>query len=67
MKADERAKKVYSFPFNTQRNTRVTVEDFLRTAKTSVTGKMQGIMAFKKLLKEKMDLLEMKRNMLLDT
>lgn len=38
----------------------VTVEEFLRTAKTSVTGQTQRIIPFKKLLKEKMDQLEMK-------
>ncbi|NLV88825.1 MAG: Fe-S cluster assembly ATPase SufC [Tissierellia bacterium] len=61
MKADERAKKGIFLSFQyPEEIPGVTVEDFLRTAKTSVTGKMQGIMAFKKLLKEKMDLLEMK-------
>jgi|SRR5690625_5046262 len=37
----------------------VTVEEFLRTAKTSVTGQMQGILGFKRLLKEKMEQLDM--------
>ena len=37
-----------------------TVEALLRTAKTSVTGQTQRIIPFKKLLKEKMDQLEMK-------
>lgn len=37
----------------------VTVEEFLRTAKSSVTGEQQKIISFKKLLKEKMELLEM--------
>ncbi len=61
MKADERAKKGIFLSFQyPEEIPGVTVEDFLRTAKTSVTGKMQGIMAFKKLLKEKMELLEMK-------
>ncbi|WFA08061.1 Fe-S cluster assembly ATPase SufC [Tissierella sp. Yu-01] len=38
----------------------VTVEEFLRTAKTSISGEQQRIIPFKKLLKEKMELLEMK-------
>lgn len=38
----------------------VTVEEFLRTAKTSITGELQKIIPFKKLLKKKMELLEMK-------
>lgn len=37
----------------------VTVEEFLRTARTKVTGEMQRVLPFKKLLKEKMDDLEM--------
>lgn len=37
----------------------VTVEEFLRTSRTKVTGHMQRILPFKKLLKEKMDSLEM--------
>lgn len=38
----------------------VTVEEFLRTAKSSVSGEPQKIMAFKNLLKTKMEELEMK-------
>ncbi|OLS03668.1 Fe-S cluster assembly ATPase SufC [Tissierella creatinophila] len=37
----------------------VTVEEFLRTAKTKTWGEMQRILPFKKLLKEKMEALEM--------
>lgn len=37
----------------------VTVEEFLRTAKTSISGVQQKIIPFKKLLREKMQLLEM--------
>ncbi|MBS4537310.1 Fe-S cluster assembly ATPase SufC [Clostridium sp. D2Q-11] len=37
----------------------VTVENFLRTAKSSITEEKQGIFAFRKILKEKMELLEM--------
>ena len=38
----------------------VSVEDFLRTAKSAVSGKPQRVMAFKRLLSEKMELLDMK-------
>lgn len=37
----------------------VTVENFLRTAKASITDEKQGVFAFRKILKEKMNLLEM--------
>ena len=37
----------------------VTVEEFLRTAKTKVSGEMQRVLAFKRLLKEKMKELDM--------
>lgn len=61
LKADERAKKGIFLSFQyPEEIPGITVEDFLRTSLTSVTGKMPGIMAFKKLLKEKMELLEMK-------
>ena len=61
MKADERARKGIFLSFQyPEEIPGVTVEDFLRTAKTSVTGRPQGIMAFRRLLKEKMDLLEIK-------
>jgi len=61
LKADERAKRGIFLSFQyPEEIPGVTVEDFLRTAKASTTGKIQGIMAFKKLLKEKMELLEMK-------
>lgn len=60
-KTDERARKGIFLSFQyPEEIPGVTVEDFLRTAKTSVSGEPQGIMAFKKLLKEKMDLLEIK-------
>ncbi|NLW39700.1 MAG: Fe-S cluster assembly ATPase SufC [Tissierellia bacterium] len=60
LRADERAKKGIFLSFQyPEEIPGVTVEEFLRTAKTSVTGKYQGIMAFKKLLKEKMEELEM--------
>ena len=33
----------------------ITVENFLRTAKTTISGEQQKALAFRKLLKEKMD------------
>lgn len=61
LKADERAKKGLFLSFQyPEEIPGVTVENFLRTAKGAVTGKPVKIMAFKKLLKEKMELLEMK-------
>lgn len=61
LKADERAKKGLFLSFQyPEEIPGITVENFLRTAKASVVGKVQGVMAFKKLLKEKMALLEMK-------
>ena len=41
MKADERARKGIFLSFSIRRKYPVTVEDFLRTAKTSVTGRPQ--------------------------
>ncbi|GLC30981.1 Fe-S cluster assembly ATPase SufC [Clostridium omnivorum] len=61
LKADERAKKGMFLSFQyPEEIPGVTVENFLRTAKGAVTGQPVRIMAFKKLLKEKMELLEMK-------
>lgn len=37
----------------------VTVENFLRTSKSAISNEKQGIFAFRKILKEKMNLLEM--------
>lgn len=60
LRADERAKKGIFLSFQyPEEIPGVTVEEFLRTAKTSVTGKFHGVIAFKKLLTEKMELLEM--------
>lgn len=60
LKPDERAKRGIFLSFQyPEEIPGVTVEEFLRTAKTSVTGKFHGVIAFKKLLKEKMELLEM--------
>jgi Fe-S cluster assembly ATP-binding protein len=61
LKADERAKKGMFLSFQyPEEIPGVTVENFLRTAKGAVTGQPARIMAFKKLLKEKMELLKMK-------
>lgn len=61
LKADERAKKGLFLSFQyPEEIPGVTVENFLRTAKIAVTGKPLKVLAFKKDLKEKMELLEMK-------
>lgn len=58
--ADKRAKKGIFLSFQyPEEIPGVTVEDFLRTAKTSVSDEMQKIIPFKKLLKTKMDELDM--------
>ncbi len=58
---DKRAKKGIFLSFQYPEEIQgVTVEEFLRTAKTSVTGEMQKIIPFKRLLKEKMEELDMK-------
>ena len=60
LKTDERAKKGLFLSFQyPEEIPGVTVEEFLRTAKTSVSGEMQKLIPFKKLLKEKMAQLEM--------
>lgn len=60
LEADKRAKKGIFLSFQyPEEIPGVTVEDFLRTAKTAISNKPMGIMAFKKLLKEKMILLDM--------
>ncbi|NLY45992.1 MAG: Fe-S cluster assembly ATPase SufC [Tissierella sp.] len=60
LKADERAKKGIFLSFQyPEEIPGVTVEDFLRTAKSSVSGKKMGIITFKKVLKEKMKELDM--------
>lgn len=61
LKANERAKKGLFLSFQyPEEIPGVTVENFLRTAKIAVTGKPLKVMSFKKILKEKMELLEMK-------
>lgn len=58
---DKRAKKGMFLSFQyPEEIPGVTVEEFLRTSKTSVSGETQRIIPFKKLLKEKMEQLEMK-------
>src|SRR5699024_668358 len=58
---DKRAKKGLFLSFQyPEEIPGITVEEFLRTAKSSVSGQQQKIMAFKKLLKTKMEELEMK-------
>jgi len=60
LSADKRAKKGVFLSFQyPEEIPGVTVEEFLRTAKTSVSGEKQRIIPFRKLLKEKMDQLEM--------
>lgn len=60
LSADKRAKKGIFLSFQyPEEISGVTVEDFLRTAKTSISGETQRIIPFKKLLKEKMDELDM--------
>lgn len=59
---DKRAKKGLFLSFQyPEEIPGVTVEDFLRTAKTSISGETQRIIPFKKLLKEKMDELDMNK------
>src|SRR5699024_1452729 len=61
LKADDRAKKGIFLSFQyPEEIPGVTVEDFLRTAKSSVSGEFQSILSFRKLLKEKMEDLEIK-------
>lgn len=61
LKADERAKRGIFLSFQyPEEIPGITVENFLRTAKMSVTGKPVRLMEFKKSLREKMELLEMK-------
>lgn len=58
LRTDERAKKGIFLSFQYPEEIQgVTVENFLRTAKTAVTGKPLKVMAFLKTLKEKMELL----------
>ncbi|SFL50568.1 Fe-S cluster assembly ATPase SufC [Halanaerobium salsuginis] len=59
LEVDKRAKKGIFLSFQyPQEIPGITVENFLRTAKTAVSGEQQSIFDFKFLLEEKMDLLE---------
>lgn len=59
LEVDKRAKKGIFLSFQyPQEIPGVTVENFLRTAKTSVSGEQQSIFDFKFLLEEKMNLLD---------
>jgi Fe-S cluster assembly ATP-binding protein len=61
LRTDERAKRGIFLSFQyPEEIPGVTVENFLRTAKIAITGGPIRILAFKKALKEKMELLEMK-------
>jgi Fe-S cluster assembly ATP-binding protein len=61
LKADERAKRGIFLSFQyPEEIPGITVENFLRTAKGAVSRKPVRIMEFKKLLKEKMELLGIK-------
>lgn len=59
LKVDERARlgifMSFQYPEEIQG---ITVENFLRTAKSAVSGKKSGILAFRRLLKEKLKLLK---------
>ena len=60
-RSDKRAKKGIFLSFQyPEEIPGVTVEEFLRTSKTAVSGEQQKLIPFKKLLKSKMDELEMK-------
>lgn len=61
LSTDKRAKKGIFLSFQyPEEIPGITVEDFLRTAKTAVSGQQQRILAFKKLVKKQMELLDMK-------
>lgn len=61
LRADERAKRGVFLSFQyPEEIPGITVENFLRTAKSAVSGKQQSIFSFGKSLKEKMSLLEMR-------
>lgn len=65
LKVDERAKKGIFLSFQyPEEIPGITVENFLRTAKSSITGKNYKIMEFRKIIKEKMKMLDMKEEYL---
>ncbi len=56
--ANERAKKGLFLSFQYPEEVEgITVENFLRSSKAAITGETVGLLSFKKLLKEKMELL----------
>jgi Fe-S cluster assembly ATP-binding protein len=60
LKVDERARKGIFLSFQYPEEVPgITVENFLRTAKGAVLGNLQKIKQFRKLLREKMELLKM--------
>jgi Fe-S cluster assembly ATP-binding protein len=60
LKVDERARKGIFLSFQYPEEVPgITVENFLRTAKGAVVGKVQNIIQFRRVLKEKMKLLRM--------
>lgn len=60
LKVDERAREGIFMSFQSPIAVPgITVENFLKTAKTAVTGEQQKVMAFKKVLKHNMEELEM--------
>ena len=61
LEVDKRAKKGIFLSFQyPEEIPGITVENFLRTAKAAVTGEEQGFFQFRKLLLEKMAMLDMK-------
>ena len=57
---DERARRGIFMSFQSPLEIQgITVENFLRTAKTTISGQQQKALAFRKLMKEKMDALGM--------
>lgn len=63
LKVNERAKKGMFLSFQYPEEVPgITVENFLRTAKGAVSGKVQNIIQFRKVLKEKMRLLKIDEN-----
>lgn len=63
LKVNERAKKGMFLSFQYPEEVPgITVENFLRTAKGAVSGKVQNVIQFRKVLKEKMRLLKIDEN-----
>ncbi|TDT69879.1 Fe-S cluster assembly ATP-binding protein [Hypnocyclicus thermotrophus] len=63
LKVDERAKKGIFMSFQyPEAIPGVTVEEFLRASKSSITGRLQSVIKFKKELEEKMEELHIDKN-----